>query len=319
MKRFGFSRFSAIRAISWTALIPGLLAPVTLSISLQTPVLAQEQQIEAATSSKLLPIKLPSGGFRALRDQDISQFAAALDKVAGPIGRVERREVLLWQGNAEPRPKIVAALKAAGFQYKEQDPIKQAEGQVIAFTAARPDKKGGVVVGVWTISDAAALLAWGTVGTSDAPATPVGDTEEASTENPNGLSGGSGDWEAASTSRIAAVKLPAKAARSKNTSFNDNMSGNLKQLVSQSNYDVTPVEVLLWEGDAASNKAANRDAVSNALKKSGFEVQTQGPVKNEQGNTYMFMAIHSAKQDGYIGCWIEGPVQMLVWGKLVKK
>jgi hypothetical protein len=272
------------------------------------PVTAQEAG-EGGVASRVVAFKLPANGVRIEKEEQTAQFSRMLDKMAA-LGqaKVGRREFLIWPQGSDPRARLAAAMRAGGYQYALQKPIlENDQGSVVPFTAGRTDGKPAVI-GIWVASPQATMLAWGTL--TDGAA-----TEERAPEPATGKDG----WAPAAASQIARVALPAKAMRSTDADFNAGMAGNLRKLVAQGGYDVTPVEVLLWEGEAAADPAANRKVITDALKKAGYQLQTQPAQKGPQGTMTLFLAVHGETRQGVIGSWIEGPVQMLVWGRLEKK
>ncbi len=185
-----------------TAAVPFLAAALSLSaltaVAAPSPALAAAPLasmaavvnedgggLEKTTTSNVIPMTVLFGAHRSTSEEDVSKFAAALDKFAGVTkSHVSgAAEVLIWNRVDDPRKKMPMLLLVEGYRYAEQQTIKmEGEARMTPFTLAHKDN-GNRVLGVWVESGDAALLAWAPieggprgdspVSADDLPSTPA--------------------------------------------------------------------------------------------------------------------------------------------------
>lgn len=169
----------ALTGLLLATLVPALPAPPAFAGSIPAyaaPRIDDDSaSAEAVTKSKLLPITLPTGAWRSKNEADIAKFAEALRKVAQANKRdIGMTEVLIWQTGKDAKAALPRSLKALGYGYTTEEPVKLDEDKLTLFACKAPEGKASVL-GMWVDHGDSAILAWTTVT-----------GEKAATENGSG-------------------------------------------------------------------------------------------------------------------------------------
>lgn len=127
---------------------------------------ANAQETEAASTSSLTGIALPSGAQRVLPGSVPVEVTEALDKIiAAGGGKVQKgdTEVLVWAGANYKKAnatatinRLVSTLKAAGWQYS----IEGEESGMTVFSAFKEGARRRAVVGFHGATDDALVFSW---------------------------------------------------------------------------------------------------------------------------------------------------------------
>jgi hypothetical protein len=136
---------------------------------------AFSQETTAVNSSDLTGIALPAGAARVNEGHIPAEITQSMDKlVASGEGKVRagEREALAWTENYKRAngpaiaKKIIANLQAAGWAYE----VGGQDGELTVFSVARTMPEKRAIVGFYTYSDEAFVIAWTELLLADSPA-----------------------------------------------------------------------------------------------------------------------------------------------------
>jgi hypothetical protein len=155
-----FAAMVAMTLPVFSAVPPAYAAPVLP--------LAAEDGVEPTEKSSLLGLKLPPTALRSTSAENNAQFEEALRKFAeNDKQTVTKTEALVWRVQDEPKKKLPALLKQAGYEYKPGLSMEAGElGNVTLFNVKKTGTKTAVL-GLWVENKDVTLLAWGTVVPSE--------------------------------------------------------------------------------------------------------------------------------------------------------
>jgi hypothetical protein len=128
--------------------------------------------------------------------------------------------------------------------------------------------------------------------------------------------------EAAASSGLTGVKLPAGAVRITDRNMARTGMGQLKRVAEGGGLSVGKTEHLAWGG--GNHDADRAESVKNrltaALKEAGYQCKSAGQKKVEGGGTMtLFVAVHQQKKQALLGIWMEGDTFLaLNWGEVSK-
>jgi hypothetical protein len=161
-----------------TALTLPLFGATAPAHAAPVPAAAAEDGVEPTEKSNLLGVKLPPNALRSTSAENNAQFDEALKKFAGNDKKtVTKTEALVWRVQDEPKKKLPAVLKQAGYEYKPGLSMEAGDlGNVTLFNVTKPG--GKAVLGLWVETTELTVLMWGTV----APAAGGEPTEEPAAE-----------------------------------------------------------------------------------------------------------------------------------------
>jgi hypothetical protein len=153
------ARLAAMIAI--TLPVFGALPP---AFAVQVLPIAVEDGVEPTDKSRLIGLKLPPTALRSTSAENNAQFEEALRKFAENARQtVTRTEALVWRVQDEPKKKLPALLKQAGYEYKPGLNMEAGElGNVTLFNVKKPGTKTAML-GLWVENKDVTLLAWGIV------------------------------------------------------------------------------------------------------------------------------------------------------------
>jgi hypothetical protein len=163
---------------------------------------AQSEEYEAASSSNLTAVSLPSGAMRLSASEVPAEVGKTLDTIVAQGGGKLRRadtEVLFWTGGDLKRTgsktiinRLTDTLKVAGWKYE----IGGAENGVTIFSALKDGAQRRAVVGFHGESDGTLIFAWTELEVNEAASSndsaPAKCTPAATT---NTISGSVADYE----------------------------------------------------------------------------------------------------------------------------
>ena len=174
--------------------------------------------LEAARSSKLTGIALPSNAQRVLPSSVPAEVTQTFDKIiAAGNGKFRKgeSEVLVWGGAGFQKANAISIvnrltgnLKAAGWQYS----VDGEEDGVTVFTAFKDAGARRVLFGFYGATDDALIFSWMEILPSDGANQavndkPTADTEDILVRNSGGASGIVGTWTNGSVSMLSEKNL----------------------------------------------------------------------------------------------------------------
>lgn len=284
---------STLRAAIW------LGAGLTLTTTIERMPVAQAQEFEAATGSRLAGVALPSGAMRVKAKDVPAEISQALKNIiqsAGSHVKQGQNEIIAWAGNGYKKSRVPQiksqvsnSLKKAGWEYEET--VDKEAAPLILVTAIRSTPTRKAMIGYWVPTDEALLLAWTEMlpsgnsapATSDDPSTQASNTEQgssteeaASTDEDQATpaaqtvaSGGS------SATPLSGIKLPQGPTRM--SGLSDNFAGLLNALADDLKLGSGQgeAEVFMWSGGSFKPERARftRTAVESALTSAGYTVK----------------------------------------------
>lgn len=141
------------------------LSAIILTIILTASANLFAQETTAVNSSDLTGITLPAGAVRVNEGHIPAEITQSLDKlVAAGEGKVRggEREALAWTDNFKRSnapaiaKKITSNLAASGWAYE----VGGQDGELTIFTVTRATPEKRALVGFYTFTDEAFVLAW---------------------------------------------------------------------------------------------------------------------------------------------------------------
>ncbi len=168
LRRKAAPRTLALAGLLMVTMTPNLPAPLAGWGSLPAcaaPRRDDAENVEGATKSQTIPVNLPAGAFRSKDEESIAKFADVLRKIAKAAKRdIGPVEVLVWQSGRDVKTALPRSVKALGYTYTAQDPIKSDDDKFTMFACkASGDKRSAI--GMWVDHGSSLLLAWSTVTT----------------------------------------------------------------------------------------------------------------------------------------------------------
>lgn len=194
-----------------------------------TTTTTRAQETEAAASSNLTGIALPTGAQRVLPGSVPAEVTRVFDKMtAAGEGKFRQgdSEVLVWAGSNYRKAnaagivnRLTTTLRSAGWQYS----VEGTEGGLTVFTAIKEGAPRRGVVGFHGATDDALIFSWMEIlltGNSQTDNNPRQNERQNSTPTRNSNGGGSivGTWTNGSTSMLGERNTTTGAVTSRNGS-----------------------------------------------------------------------------------------------------
>lgn len=146
----------------------------------------QQGDSRAAAVSTLNAVRLPAGAVRLDDDKVPAEFTRTLAKLVGFGGEKVRQggsEVLVWAGGGYKKAsapqlvrKLADGLQASGWTYE----VAEQNGEFTVFNALNTGERRGVI-GFWTASDDALIVAWTEMLRADTAGVPSSSAASADT------------------------------------------------------------------------------------------------------------------------------------------
>jgi hypothetical protein len=130
------------------------------------------------------------------------------------------------------------------------------------------------------------------------------------------------DVEPAATSRLTGITLPEGALRVTDAKMLGEFNTSLKTIATQGGFALGQTEALLWGGPAhtsARNKEL-KDALTQALAKSGYNYQAAGETDLKEGKATLFLAAKTGAGQATLGIFVANDGYLaLAWGAITPK
>jgi hypothetical protein len=300
-------------------------------------------QVNPTTTSELADVSLPSHAMRFTHGavpQEISDTLQSMMEAGGPGVKRGRTEALGWMSNsdkkshvAQIKSRLAASLRKGGWEYEEGE----GKNGAVMVSAMRTTPTRKALIGFWTPTEDALVLAWTEMLPANSKNTQQEDSQNATPRatprsTPHATSRTSSA--APATSALTEIKVPRGGQRF--TAQNEAFSGFVKELTGKIPTKMTPTgddaEVFIWRGDNYRTDRVDfvRSTVQGQLEAAGYTVKEIKEHELDHISEYNyfdratnpeffptrtsghFTAINAARGKAILGTWFQGDDQQVL-------